>query len=55
MGDVMRGIGGALVAGSAGQSMGWDQAGKGAGFVASIVVAIVLLVVYGRLRDKSSQ
>lgn len=48
---VLLGIGGSLVAGMVGQAMGWYRAGEGAGFVASVVVAIVLLVIYGRLRD----
>ena len=52
---VLLGIGGSFLAGIVGQSLGWYQAGEGAGFVASVVVAIVLLVVYGRLRDKSPQ
>ena len=51
---VLLGIGGSVVAGMLGQAMGWYQAGEGAGFVASVVVAIVLLVVYGRLRDKTA-
>lgn len=51
---VLLGIGGSVVAGMVGQAMGWYQAGEGAGFVASVVVAIVLLVVYGRLRDKAA-
>ena len=51
---VLLGIGGSVVAGMLGQVMGWYQAGEGAGFVASVVVAIVLLVVYGRLRDKAA-
>lgn len=51
---VLLGIGGSVVAGMLGQAMGWYQAGEGAGFVASVVVAIVLLVVYGRLRDKAA-
>ena len=49
------GIVGAFVATWLGQALGWYQAGEGAGFVASVVVAIVLLVVYGRLRDKEMQ
>lgn len=49
---VLLGIGGSLLAGLLGQALGWYQAGEGAGFMASIVVAIVLLVIYGRLRDK---
>ena len=52
---ILLGIGGSFVAGMVGQTMGWYQAGEGAGFVASVVVAIVLLMVYGRLRDKSTQ
>ena len=51
---VLPGIGGSVVAGMLGQAMGWYQAGEGAGFLASVVVAIVLLVVYGRLRDKTA-
>jgi uncharacterized membrane protein YeaQ/YmgE (transglycosylase-associated protein family) len=49
---ILLGIGGSFVAGMVGQSMGWYHVGEGAGFVASVVFAIVLLVVYGRLRDK---
>jgi len=52
---VLLGIGGSLVAGVVGQALGWYRAGEGAGFVASVVVAIVLLVVYGRLRDGSPE
>ncbi|MFZ1246668.1 MAG: GlsB/YeaQ/YmgE family stress response membrane protein [Azonexus sp.] len=51
---VLLGIGGSVLAGMLGQAMGWYQAGEGAGFVASVFVAIVLLVVYGRLRDKTA-
>lgn len=52
---VLLGIGGSFVAGVLGQAMGWYVAGEGAGFVASVAVAIVLLVLYGRLRDKTPQ
>ncbi|PKO48125.1 MAG: GlsB/YeaQ/YmgE family stress response membrane protein [Betaproteobacteria bacterium HGW-Betaproteobacteria-4] len=52
---VLLGIAGSFVAGVVGQAMGWYRAGEGAGFVASVVVAIVLLVVYGRLRDGSPE
>ncbi|MBT9522414.1 MAG: GlsB/YeaQ/YmgE family stress response membrane protein [Dechloromonas sp.] len=52
---VLLGISGSFLAGMLGQAMGWYQAGEGAGFVASVVVAIVLLAIYGRLRDKSPQ
>lgn len=49
---ILLGIVGSVVAGQVGQALGWYQAGEGAGFIASVVVAIVLLVIYGRLRDK---
>lgn len=49
---VLLGVLGSFLAGIIGQAMGWYQAGEEAGFIASVVVAIVLLVVYGRLRDK---
>ena len=52
---VLLGVGGSLLAGLLGQALGWYQAGEGAGFMASIVAAIVLLVIYGRLRDKGEQ
>jgi len=50
---VLLGIGGSFLAGMLGQAMGWYRAGEGAGFVASVVVAIILLVIYGRISDKS--
>ena len=46
------GIGGSFLAGVIGQFLGWYQAGEGAGFIASVVVAILLLVAYGKLRTK---
>jgi uncharacterized membrane protein YeaQ/YmgE (transglycosylase-associated protein family) len=52
---VLLGVGGSLLAGLLGQALGWYQAGEGGGFMASIVAAIVLLVIYGRLRDKGEQ
>ena len=44
------GIAGSFVAGYAGQALGWYQAGQGAGFVGSVVGAIVLLFVVGKLK-----
>lgn len=41
------GIAGSLAATYLGQAMGWYQAGGGAGFLASLVGAIILLVGYG--------
>lgn len=41
------GIVGAFVATYLGQSVGWYSAGESAGFLASVVGAIILLFVYG--------
>jgi len=48
---ILLGIAGSFIAGLFGQFMGWYRAGEGAGFIASVVAAIVLLVVYGRMRQ----
>jgi uncharacterized membrane protein YeaQ/YmgE (transglycosylase-associated protein family) len=48
------GIGGSLIAGYVGQAMGWYAAGQGAGWIASIVGAVVLLVVVQKLRGGGS-
>ncbi len=44
------GIAGAFAAGFVGQSLGWYQMGEGAGFIASVVGAVVLLFVVGKLK-----
>ncbi|MGE5945861.1 MAG: GlsB/YeaQ/YmgE family stress response membrane protein [Betaproteobacteria bacterium] len=49
---VLLGIGGSFLAGVIGQALGWYQAGEGAGFIASVVVAILLLWAYGKIRTK---
>ena len=51
---VLLGIAGSFLAGVVGQFLGWYRAGEGAGFIASVIAAILLLVVYGRLRQNSS-
>ena len=50
---ILLGIAGSFLAGVIGQYLGWYQAGEGAGFIASVIVAIVLLAIYGRLRQGS--
>jgi len=45
------GIGGALVAGFTMQSLGFARPGEPAGWVASIVGAVVLLLIYRRVRS----
>jgi len=46
------GIVGSLIATYVGQAMGWYTAGQGAGFIASVVGAVVLLFVWGMIRKK---
>jgi uncharacterized membrane protein YeaQ/YmgE (transglycosylase-associated protein family) len=43
------GVVGALVAGFLGQAVGWYQPGQPAGFIASIVGAVIVLFVYMKL------
>ncbi len=47
------GIVGSVGASYLGQAMGWYGPGQAAGWIASIVGAIVLLVIYGMLKGKS--
>ncbi|MDR2187107.1 MAG: GlsB/YeaQ/YmgE family stress response membrane protein [Azonexus sp.] len=46
------GVLGAVAAQFLGQALGWYQAGETAGFIASVVVAIVLLMIYTRVIAK---
>lgn len=48
------GIGGSVGAGFVGQAMGWYSAGQGAGWFASILGAVVLLLVVQKLRGSSN-
>jgi uncharacterized membrane protein YeaQ/YmgE (transglycosylase-associated protein family) len=43
---VLLGIAGALIAGWVGHQIGWYKTGEGAGFVAAVVGAFVLLLIY---------
>jgi len=47
---ILLGIAGSFLAGVIGQFLGWYQAGEGAGFIASVVVAILLLFIVGKVR-----
>lgn len=44
------GVGGSMAAGFVGQQLGWYVAGQGAGWLASIAGAVVLLFVAQKLR-----
>jgi uncharacterized membrane protein YeaQ/YmgE (transglycosylase-associated protein family) len=48
------GIAGSYLAGFIGQALGWYQAGEGAGFIGSVVGAIVLLFVVTKLKGTST-
>ena len=47
---ILLGIGGSMAAGFIGQALGWYKAGEGAGWIASVVGALVLLFVVQKLR-----
>lgn len=49
---ILLGIAGSLVASYAGVAMGWYREGESAGWIASIVGAIILLFIYGLVRSK---
>jgi uncharacterized membrane protein YeaQ/YmgE (transglycosylase-associated protein family) len=51
---ILLGIGGSFVASFAGQSLGWYRAGQGAGWIASVIGAVVLLYAVQKLRGGSS-
>ena len=51
---ILLGIAGSLIAGFVGQAMGWYQAGQGAGWIASVIGAVVLLFVVSKVRGGSS-
>jgi uncharacterized membrane protein YeaQ/YmgE (transglycosylase-associated protein family) len=43
---ILLGIAGAFIAGWLGQKIGWYQPGQGAGFLAAIVGALIILGIY---------
>ncbi len=47
------GVAGALIAGYVGRAAGWYQPGQAAGWIASVIGAIVLLVIYGLIRKRT--
>ena len=48
------GIAGSFIAGFVGEALGWYSAGEGAGFIGSIVGAIVLLFIWGKVQGSGS-
>lgn len=47
------GVAGSLVATYAGQALGLYAAGSAAGWIASVIGAVVLLIIYGMVQKKS--
>ena len=43
---ILIGIAGALIAGFLGRALGWYGEGEAAGFIASVIGAIILLILY---------
>ena len=50
---ILLGIGGSMAAGFIGQALGWYQAGEGAGWIASVLGAVLLLFVVQKVRGGS--
>ena len=48
------GIAGSFLANYAGAALGWYKAGETSGFIASVVGAVILLVVYGMVKGKTT-
>jgi uncharacterized membrane protein YeaQ/YmgE (transglycosylase-associated protein family) len=46
------GIAGAVIATYIGQALGWYAAGTGAGFIASVVGAVIVLALYGMIAKR---
>ncbi|MBW7925747.1 MAG: GlsB/YeaQ/YmgE family stress response membrane protein [Burkholderiaceae bacterium] len=49
---IILGIVGAFVATWIGQAVGWYRVGEGAGFIASIIGALIILWIYGMITRK---
>jgi uncharacterized membrane protein YeaQ/YmgE (transglycosylase-associated protein family) len=47
---ILLGIGGSVVAGFIGGALGWYEPGQGGGWIASVLGAVLLLFVVGKLR-----
>ncbi len=50
---ILLGLAGSVVAGFLGRSLGWYQEGQPAGFLASVIGAIILLALYRLIAKKS--
>jgi uncharacterized membrane protein YeaQ/YmgE (transglycosylase-associated protein family) len=51
---ILLGVGGSILAGFIGRSAGWYMEGQPAGFIASVLGAILLLFIYRAMTSRSS-
>ena len=51
---ILLGVAGAFLQPGWGQTIGWYQAGEGAGFIGAIVGAVIILVLYRMMRRRSA-
>ena len=51
---ILLGIAGAFLAGFLGRALGWYGEGDAAGFIASVIGAIILLILYRLIRGRRS-
>jgi uncharacterized membrane protein YeaQ/YmgE (transglycosylase-associated protein family) len=51
---MLLGIAGALLAGWLGQVIGWYKEGQGAGFIASLIGALILLGIYRMFKGRTA-
>ncbi|VXB17632.1 Transglycosylase [Burkholderia sp. 8Y] len=49
---IVLGIAGSLIAGYVGRALGWYQPGQPAGWIASVIGAIILLFIYEMVRRR---
>ena len=52
---ILLGIGGAVLAGFLGQQLGWSRQGQGAGFLAAIVGAVLILFIYRLIASRRGE
>ena len=50
---IVLGVAGSFLAKYIGQALGWYREGETAGFIASVFGAIILLLIYGLVKQKS--
>ncbi len=52
---IVLGVAGSFLAKYIGQALGWYKEGETAGFIASVIGAIILLVIYGLVKQKPAR